>query len=368
MIYQGKSLEIYREINIGSDELTETISNMLQVEHEEAEILKRKYGYVSKERAESSSEEAERELLMKLSFAYQWAFEKLMRKISNSLDYFKSQNRGSEVDAFYVCGRGARLLNLNEILKEEVGIPEINLYSGMNRFTASKKFERIKEFTEEAHGFTRAFGAALSNKNYMEDAGNGRKKGSSSSLKFKKIAAAIILLIPIAALYLYNKIEYIKTTKELIKVQANIELLSAQAAKYDELDMEAKAVIQDSEKLSSATSYRAEIPDFLYELSKITSERIYFTDISYSNGHAKLTGVAYSEDGFPEVYINQFLKRLESSYSDVKINSTQKNSDKSNDSASFEIELNIDSGDPALKAALEEEENIATVEPGAENQ
>lgn len=367
MIYQGKSLEIFREINIGSDELTETISNMLQVEQEEAEILKRKYGYVSKEHAENSSDESEKELLMKLSFAYQWAFEKLMRKISNSIDYFISQNRGSEVDAVYICGRGAKLLNIDEILREEIGIKEINLYSGMNKFTAAKKFENIREFTEEAPGFTRVFGAALSEKNYISESGKSKKKINESTVKMRKAAAAVILLFPIAALYFYNKIEYVKTGKEIAKVQTNIDTLAPQAARYDELDREAKAVVQDSEKLSSATDYRAAIPDFLYELSRITSERIYFTEINYKDGQVKLTGAAYSEDGFPEVYINEFLKKLENGYGGVKLNSTQKSSDKSNNTASFEIELIIDSGDPALKAAVEEESG-AVEEPGAEIQ
>jgi hypothetical protein len=93
----------------------------------------------------------------------------------------------------------------------------------------------------------------------------------------------------------------------------------------------------------------------LYDLSRITSERIYFTEINYRDGHVKLTGTAYSEDGFPEVYINEFLKKLENGYKDVKLNSTQKSSDKSNNSASFEIELIIDNGDPALRAVTEEE-------------
>lgn len=178
---------------------------------------------------------------------------------------------------------------------------------------------------------------------------------NGSAAKLRNAVAATILIFPIVALYFYNKIEYVKTEREIAKLQANIEALAPQAEKYDELDREAKAVIQDSEKLSSATDYRAAIPDFLYDLSRITSERIYFTEINYRDGHVKLTGTAYSEDGFPEVYINEFLKKLENGYKDVKLNSTQKSSDKSNNSTSFEIELIIDNGDPALRAVTEEE-------------
>ncbi len=347
-IYNGSSLEIYREMNIGSNEITETISNMLQVEVEEAEILKRKYGYISKEKAENMQGE-EAELGAKLSFAYQWALEKLIRKISNSIEYFKSQNRGDDVDKIYLCGNGSKLLNIEELLKTELSIQTIDCYSGMELFIVDKKIENISEFASEAPGYVRLFGNALLTKDYL--AMQKIKDGVvyQNKAKIKKGIAVFLLLFPIIGLYVYNKYQYEKNISEIKKLTLSMESLSEKTSRYDEIAKEISAINADSEKLKSATLYRAAIPDFLKELTIITSDRIYFTDIEYSDGKVILQGNAVSEDGFPEVYINDFFKKLENKYKDVVIKSTKKLDGKSADTASFEIELTIDDGDPALK-------------------
>ena len=70
MIYNQKSLELYRSINVGLEDLLKNISEFLGVDSVKAQEYKTRYGFIDKEMAEVMLENGE-EFAPQLNLAYE---------------------------------------------------------------------------------------------------------------------------------------------------------------------------------------------------------------------------------------------------------------------------------------------------------
>lgn len=335
-IYRGNTLNIYREVNIGGDEITKTIANFLQVPYEEAEKLKCEYGYISKEKTEELLEYGEKRG-MYLNIAYQSVMDKILRKLVHSIDYFKNQNHGIGVNKVYLCGGGAKLKNFQDLLKEELAIDNVETYSGAENF----EYKEVPEdfFTDILH-YSNLFGTINLDKVIYKPKKVKKKTVDKKNNKIKKyyyIATAFVLLMPLAFLYYSTHTQNEKIKQENKNYRNEIAELEKFSLEYEEKVNELENLKEEKAQLEIISNIDNEITDIMYELSYITDDSIYFDKVNFENKKLKLEGLAFSEDGFPERYINEFVKRAEEKYEEVNIRSLQKK--ESNKQARFIVEI-----------------------------
>lgn len=338
-IYNGENLSIYREINIGGDEITKTISNFLQIPYEEAEELKIGYGYISKEKTEELLEYGEKRG-MYLNIAYQSVVDKIIRKLIHSIDYFKNQNKGKEINKVYLCGGGSKLKSIKELLAEELQIDTVEIYSGSDNFEYEKNID--EKFFENVVHYTNMFGMSFLDKILLKPEKIKIEKKVSTNkktIKYKYAGLIFIFLLPLLFIY-YKEFSKNKTVlNQKKKLEKNIKLISESTENYDEVLKKYNKIKKDEENLKDVVNMKNDIIDFLYDLSYITLDTIYFEKFGYRDNKIFLNGVAVSEDGFPMSSVSHFSKILEEKYKKVEIKNSKK--EESNKKASFLIELEI---------------------------
>jgi len=326
IIYNNGKLSVYREINIGGKDITAILETMLKKSEEEAEELKRKYGYISK----NNIIKEEKEIGAQLSFAYQSIMNKLSRKILNSIDYFKINNRGVGIDKIYVTGGTSQLKGIKEFLENEIENKEVEIYSGKELFKVEGKIENDVLYTN-------AFGTMMLEKSIIKV--EKKEKIEKKDIKGEKKSTYIIVIIMIAlimSIYMYKKIKILYVEKKISEYVNNIEQIEEQIDKYENLTEKNNKMEEKIKWIEAVTDKRTDFIDFFYNLSKMTPTNIFFTDIKYENKKVILKGKSIAKDTFPEIPINNFFKQLESKYKKVKLKEIQKTN---METSSFEMEL-----------------------------
>lgn len=336
-VYIDANLIIYREVNIGGDEITRTISNFLQISYDEAEELKKEYGYISKQKTEELLEYGEKRG-MYLNIAYQSVMDKIVRKLIHSIDYFTNQNKGSGIDKIYLCGGSSKLKNIKDLLIEELQIDNVEIYTGTENFEYDKSLESY--FFENSSCYTNLLGMTLIDKILYKPTKILKKVNNKSNKNYLKIIMIIIvLLLPIAYILNNEFKNYSKSNNEIKKIQKNIDMINDASNNYDEILSKYNKIIEDEQRYEILNNKKNDLIDFLFDISHIISDRMYFETLSYDNNIVLIKGVVISEDGFPMINISDFSKKLENEYNKVVIKNSKQ--EEFNYKASFNMELEI---------------------------
>jgi len=331
MIYSNKNLTVYREINIAGKDITAVLETILKKSEEDAEKLKRKYGYVSKKKAEQKQIEIENEMEAQLNFAYQSVMNKLSRKIVNSIEYFKINNRGIGIDKTYITGGTSELKGIKEFLETEIGSKIIEIYSGVESFEQNIEIKNPMLYTN-------ALGSTLMKKPILKIAEKKENfiKGSAKKEKSTNYIIGIIIVSLVLGTYMYKKMMINHMNKNITEYVNNIKKIDGKVKEYDELKEEIGQIEDKIKWVDGATDKRSDFIDFFYNLSKMTPANIYFIEIKYEGNKVVLKGKSISKDTFPEIPINNFFKQLELRYKKVKLKGIQKTD---LETSSFEMEL-----------------------------
>jgi len=114
VIYRSGSPRFTRIIPIAGNRLTQAVANEFKKSVQEAEKLKIKLGNPLTE--EASTDEA------RVSKAISPVLDELIVEVRRSLDYYRLQQRGDEVDQIVICGGGARLKGCETYFTRELGM------------------------------------------------------------------------------------------------------------------------------------------------------------------------------------------------------------------------------------------------------
>ncbi len=114
VIYRSGSPRFTRIIPIAGNRLTQAVANEFKKSLQEAEKLKIKLGNPLTE--EASTDEA------RVSKAISPVLDELIVEVRRSLDYYRLQQRGDEVDQIVICGGGARLKGCETYFTRELGM------------------------------------------------------------------------------------------------------------------------------------------------------------------------------------------------------------------------------------------------------
>ncbi len=166
IIFSGRALRFTSSISVSSENFTEIIAKNLGIPSDEAEKLKRKYGLEEKIKMEIKKEDsAIKKERSKIFEALVPALVDLNQQIKKHLDYYHTHtshehlpNGNKEVSKIILCGGGANLKGLPEVLSQELNLPVEIGDPWANIPTQGKKTIISHEAAVE---YTTAFGLAL---------------------------------------------------------------------------------------------------------------------------------------------------------------------------------------------------------------
>ncbi len=168
IIFSGNSLRFTSSIPVSSGNFTEIISKNLGVSFTEAEKLKIKYGLGEKTKLKFENEKASlKKDRGKIFEALIPALVDLIQQIRRYLDYYQTHAshehlppNGKGVSKIFLCGGGANLKGLPDLLSLELKLP-VELGNSWINILPEGKREAGKLSFEESLKYTTALGLAL---------------------------------------------------------------------------------------------------------------------------------------------------------------------------------------------------------------
>lgn len=155
IIFSARSLCFTSSIPISSQKITETISQALKINLEEAEKLKYGLGLSNKDSKNKKITKAITPFLLNLT-----------KQADKYINYYNSRSRipvssgGGEIKKVLLCGRGANLKGLSAFISSELKIPVEHANPWVNILPESVKKVPKLPF-KESLGFTTVLGLAL---------------------------------------------------------------------------------------------------------------------------------------------------------------------------------------------------------------
>jgi len=150
IIFDYNSIVLTSSASFSSEDITQAIAKSLEVNPDEAERLKIKYGLQN-----SRSEEAK-----KVVNSFKSVVDDFGDQIKKYVVYYKTHNKDKKIKKVILCGRGANLKGLPEFLSYELKIPTeianpwVNILSG--------NLSEVPELAfKDSIGYTTALGLAL---------------------------------------------------------------------------------------------------------------------------------------------------------------------------------------------------------------
>jgi len=167
IIFSGHSLRFTSSVPVSSGDFTEIISKSLKVDLTEAEKLKIKYGLEEKIKLEIKVEKSEtRKKKSEIFEALIPALVDLTQQIKRYLEYYQTHAShehlppdGKGVSKILLCGGGANLKGLPELLSLELKIPTELGNPWINILAEGKKVSKLP--FEKSLSYTTAIGLAL---------------------------------------------------------------------------------------------------------------------------------------------------------------------------------------------------------------
>ena len=127
VFFKDGKLDFFREIIVGGDDFTKAITGTvfhegraIQFSMDEAMDFKTTYGYPL---GFSEGMSFQGVSLSEVGAMMRPVVERLTSEIQRSIGFYVDQSEGSELEALYLVGGGARLKHLSEVLTEELGVP-----------------------------------------------------------------------------------------------------------------------------------------------------------------------------------------------------------------------------------------------------
>ncbi len=339
-IYHRERLGLYRTINIGTEDIIQEISQILQVDIEEARDLYGRYGHVNTAKGSSLMDEGE---IRGMDLAEAWSnvISKIERKIFQYMDYFQFRHAGEALKTLYYkvddpVGKG-----FEEFLKTTFYLEHVFLYNHL-----------LGVDTEKLEG---GVSGEWSNLLGTVESKHGVKFiGKSFKLPFKAkknpiyIAIAIVFIMFMGMRYGYYKLQEIDQMMRLTSISERQKIIEKDLEEYRSLQNKIKDLKKDISYLSGITGKNTIFNNFLSDLSYEVGSQIYLDDVSYSGDRVSLRGRAISGTEYAEVYINEMVRNLEKISEEVRLVKTTKLSRNRNVN-DFLIEVTLSGGEMSGK-------------------
>ncbi|MEA1965371.1 MAG: type IV pilus assembly protein PilM [Candidatus Aerophobetes bacterium] len=147
---------VVRDINIGGFQITRSIAEQLKINYEEAEKIKKKYGFLTLQEIEREGEE-KRGLVDRV---IRKSMDNLVKETIHSFEYYTSQRGGEGINKLVLSGGSSCLKNIGGFLSEELEIP-VEKYQPFEKITYDSRKFRAPYLVETGPMFTVALGLSL---------------------------------------------------------------------------------------------------------------------------------------------------------------------------------------------------------------
>ena len=332
MIYNKKSLEVYRNLNVGLDQLLKNISEFLGVSLEEASKYKDRYGFIDREMAEIMLENGEN-FAPQLNLAYEIFMNKILRRVMQSIDYFQSNNRGQEIDCIKYTGEYSKILHIEELLCDKTLIKKAEPFNPLDGF-------RIKPDIEiESYDINTILGTLSAKKMPLSFA---RERKLPFKINSLYISVLSFFLFIISVNFLYYKITEYSLKEKQEKMLERLKPFSQKVDEYNKLQKKIDIIDKKIGRLEKRGG-AGEFYKLLYDVSKTIPEELYFDSLNFNGSSVELRGIAVSGTGYPEEYIKKFSDKLSEVYR-VELGEIKLLGDNPN-VKSFDMQLEMSGGD-----------------------
>lgn len=292
MIYNQKSLELYRSINVGLEDLLKNISEFLGVDSVKAQEYKTRYGFIDKEMAEVMLENGE-EFAPQLNLAYEIFLNKILRRILQSIDYFHSNNRGQEIDCIKFTGEYLRIANIGELLCDKTNIKKALPFRPLEGFKLKADVDLENCDVNTILGTLKTKRMPLSFR---------KKRRLPFKVNSLYISVLTFFLVLISLNFFYYKVKEYRLKKTEQRILSTLQPFFKKIDEYDKLQNEIEIMDKKIEKLEKRGT-AGEFYRVLYDITESIPAEIYFNSLSFNGRSVSLKGLATSETGHQELYI-----------------------------------------------------------------
>ncbi|MDO8504014.1 MAG: type IV pilus assembly protein PilM [bacterium] len=171
IVYAGRSIRFTSSIPVSGTHFTQIIAKALEIKHEEAEELKLKYGLEEKIKLKLETKEGGQELEKERGKIFESlvpALVDLVQQIKKCTDYYQTHAShlhllpgDNEISKILLCGGGANLKGLPELLSLELKIPVEIGNSRINILQEDDDKRAPYLPPDKSLGYTTAFGLAM---------------------------------------------------------------------------------------------------------------------------------------------------------------------------------------------------------------
>lgn len=316
-IFQGDELSFSRKLPVAGRDFTQALTSKLmsevgelQLDLEEAEYIKRKYGIPdanTSEVLEDSITSAELLGLIRPSL------EKLSEEIARSFNFYQEKSAGASPEHLILLGGGSNLKNLAKNLSERLGI-SVELGNPLKGL-ALKDASLVKDNALQAHMFAQAAGAALSKPDALNLLPVEIKEETRLLIKRSTIKAVITAVIVVLILvYAGMEIKLVAHNKRIAAAELELNALRAQTR-----NLEKKTFL---DKLLRERIYCS---DVLKEIGNSIPVQIRLSSIELRGGRFNIKGEVRSSDKAEEKVVTDFMNLLQKGiFEEVSLISSKK--------------------------------------------
>lgn len=344
VFFDGENLEFYRELPIGGLHFTKSMIGLfvsdkwqMNLNYEQAEAMKRKYGIPEENTAEMTEDGLP---LKQIYQVMRPTLRRFLNEIGRSFGYYKEQFSKASVDRVILAGGSSKMKNLDIHLSSELGI-NIEKIEDLIKIEKGQLIKDQELLIKTLPHIAIAIGAALSQAKEMNFIGKAQRFAGQSSGKIPKesgpgiimpknfyaasaISVLVIYLAALAAMNISinNTISgYKKIMDEQKSLLANLKILS-----------EKQTILSKVEK------QKVPIRPALAELTNILPKNSFLDALSFNNSSK---GMSISGTSSNMQTVGYLLKRIESSgfFSGASLKEARKTSDKS--SVGFSMSFNL---------------------------
>ncbi|UCB57586.1 MAG: pilus assembly protein PilM [Candidatus Omnitrophota bacterium] len=316
-IFQGDELSFSRKLPVAGRDFTQALTSKLmsevgelQLDLEEAEYIKRKYGIPDANTSEVLEDSITSTELLGL---IRPNLEKLSEEIGRSFNFYQEKSAGASPERLILLGGGSNLKNLAKNLSEKLGIA-VELGNPLKGLTF-KDASLLKDNSQRAHMFAQAAGAALSKPDTLNLLPVEIKEETRLLIKRSTIKALVTAVVVVLILiYAGMEIKLVAHNKRIAAAELELNALRAQTR-----GLEKKTFL---DKLLRERIYCS---DVLKEIGNNMPVQIRLSSIELRAKRFSIKGEVRSSDKAEEKVITDFMNLLQKGiFEEVSLVSSKK--------------------------------------------
>lgn len=323
-IYQNARLVFSRKLSTAGRNITESLMTTLVSDHgklqlnfQQAEEIKQKYGMIESETDRWVEEKISASQILSL---IRPKLEQLAGDIESSLDFYREESRGGTVNRVLLFGGGSSLLGLAPFLSQQLGI----------KVEVGHPLEWIKapsDIHTQDPSMAGLFGMAIG-------AATGEARGSGSSRvkrinllpvelkeETRRLVENVSLKAVMTAVIVIAGLFYVG-----MRIQASTVDKRFQAAQLEYQGLQLQmGELSEKAKISHLVHGHPAWGEIFKELSNILPAGMYLTELGMEDNTISFKGIIHQNDPDMEVALSQFMLALENGiFKNVQLIKTQK--------------------------------------------